>query len=173
MTENVPNNQAGAIRVTTGYLALAFILQLVRTRVVVDGRLYELPWGTTVFPVYPGRHRVRVSFKYLFMTDAGANQADVDVTPGQTVEVNYRAPWLVFLKGRMTVGLGYYPGAQSTPLPAPPPPSQPAPQVAAGAPPGWHADPGGRHELRYWDGTAWTEHVSDRGTTGVDPPGER
>jgi preprotein translocase subunit SecF len=34
---------------------------------------------------------------------------------------------------------------------------------------GWFADPGRRHELRYWDGQRWTEHVSDRGTQGVDP----
>lgn len=37
------------------------------------------------------------------------------------------------------------------------------------APAGWMADPRGRHELRYWDGRAWTEHVSDAGTAGVDP----
>jgi hypothetical protein len=33
---------------------------------------------------------------------------------------------------------------------------------------GWRADPTGRHELRYWDGTTWTHHVADRGVTGVD-----
>jgi Protein of unknown function (DUF2510)/Short C-terminal domain len=33
----------------------------------------------------------------------------------------------------------------------------------------WLADPSGTHELRYWNGSAWTEHVSDRGTTGQDP----
>ena len=33
---------------------------------------------------------------------------------------------------------------------------------------GWFADPDRRHELRYWDGQRWTEHVSDRGTQGVD-----
>jgi hypothetical protein len=33
----------------------------------------------------------------------------------------------------------------------------------------WHPDPGGRHELRYWDGSAWTDHVSDNGVTGIDP----
>ena len=33
----------------------------------------------------------------------------------------------------------------------------------------WLADPSGAHELRYWDGTVWTDHVSDRGTTGLDP----
>jgi hypothetical protein len=36
-------------------------------------------------------------------------------------------------------------------------------------PAGWLADPGRRHEFRYWDGQRWTEHVSDRGTQGVDP----
>ena len=35
---------------------------------------------------------------------------------------------------------------------------------------GWLADPGGAHELRYWDGTAWTDHVSDQGVAAVDPP---
>lgn len=34
----------------------------------------------------------------------------------------------------------------------------------------WLADPTGAHELRYWNGTAWTEHVSDSGVTAADPP---
>ena len=34
----------------------------------------------------------------------------------------------------------------------------------------WLPDPSGGHELRYWSGTAWTEHVSDQGTTSVEPP---
>ena len=33
----------------------------------------------------------------------------------------------------------------------------------------WLADPTGAHELRYWNGSGWTEHVSDQGTTGQDP----
>ncbi len=35
-------------------------------------------------------------------------------------------------------------------------------------PPGWHPDPRGRHEHRYWDGTQWTDHVADAGVTGQD-----
>jgi hypothetical protein len=35
----------------------------------------------------------------------------------------------------------------------------------------WLADPTGRHELRYWDGSSWTDHVSDQGVTGLDPVG--
>jgi len=33
----------------------------------------------------------------------------------------------------------------------------------------WHPDPTGRHELRYWDGTQWSEHVSDGGVQSVSP----
>ncbi len=33
----------------------------------------------------------------------------------------------------------------------------------------WLPDPEGRHQLRWWDGTAWTEHVSDQGQQGIAP----
>ena len=35
-------------------------------------------------------------------------------------------------------------------------------------PAGWHRDPMGRHEQRYWDGTSWTDHVADGGDAGID-----
>lgn len=37
-------------------------------------------------------------------------------------------------------------------------------------PASWYPDPLGRHELRYWDGAQWTEHVSSHGRQSVDPP---
>jgi hypothetical protein len=33
----------------------------------------------------------------------------------------------------------------------------------------WYADPTGRHQLRYHNGTTWTEHVSDNGQQSTDP----
>ncbi|HLF40155.1 MAG TPA: phospholipid scramblase-related protein [Acidimicrobiia bacterium] len=33
----------------------------------------------------------------------------------------------------------------------------------------WYPDPSGRHELRYWDGQRWTEHVSSHGRQSTDP----
>jgi hypothetical protein len=49
-----------------------------------------------------------------------------------------------------------------SPPPPPPPPPPPTPAV-------WAPDPYNRHELRYWDGLRWTEHVSDKGDPGTDP----
>lgn len=37
-------------------------------------------------------------------------------------------------------------------------------------PASWQPDPSRRHELRYWDGNRWTEHVSDAGRQSTDPP---
>jgi hypothetical protein len=34
--------------------------------------------------------------------------------------------------------------------------------------PGWQPDPTGRHEHRYWDGTQWTDNVSDAGVASTD-----
>ncbi|MDZ7679910.1 MAG: phospholipid scramblase-related protein [Acidimicrobiales bacterium] len=36
---------------------------------------------------------------------------------------------------------------------------------------GWYADPMGRGELRYFDGSSWTEHISTKGEQQVDPFG--
>ncbi len=45
-----------------------------------------------------------------------------------------------------------------------------APAAESAVPAGWYADPSGRFELRYWDGAAWTEHVSRAGQQFTDPP---
>ena len=45
-----------------------------------------------------------------------------------------------------------------------------APAAESTVPAGWYADPSGRFELRYWDGAAWTEHVSRAGQQFTDPP---
>lgn len=74
----------------------------------------------------------------------------------------------------------YYGGGGTVPTGFPPPfpqPEQPgwgapapvAPEPAPTAPAGWYKDPSGTHELRYFDGSVWTEHVSDGGVTSTAP----
>jgi hypothetical protein len=59
-----------------------------------------------------------------------------------------------------TAGYGY---EQPVPVAAPQPA---APAVSAQ----WFADPSGRHQHRWWDGSTWTEHVADNGVVSVDAP---
>ena len=46
---------------------------------------------------------------------------------------------------------------------------EPAPAAPGRSAAAWYADPSGRHQHRYWDGTRWTPHVADDGETSVDP----
>lgn len=49
------------------------------------------------------------------------------------------------------------------------PDSRPPDLVSRDGEEGWHPDPLARHELRFWNGSHWTRHVSDDGTTSEDP----
>ena len=102
MTQNAA--EGGAIRVKTGFRALAFMLNLVKTRLVVDnGPPVMQPWGETVIPVAPGRHSVECWFRWGVYQKAGDSSVNVDVAPGQTVLLEYRAPYFVFSQGQWKV----------------------------------------------------------------------
>lgn len=61
--------------------------------------------------------------------------------------------------------------AAMAPISTPSTPSyQPAAASTPAVPAGWYADPAGRFDLRYWDGSAWTEHVSRAGQQYTDSP---
>ncbi len=45
----------------------------------------------------------------------------------------------------------------------------PAETTPAPTPEGWYPDPSGDHELRWFDGTQWTENVYDHGRTSTAP----
>lgn len=59
-------------------------------------------------------------------------------------------------------------GEQQVDPPVMTPATAPARPGSPHTPAGWHPDPSGRHELRYWDGR-WTEHVTSGGRRLTDP----
>lgn len=63
---------------------------------------------------------------------------------------------------------GWATAPEPAPAQAPAPVVQAAPVVTT--PAGWYPDPSSRFEMRYWDGNAWTEHVSRQGQQYTDPP---
>lgn len=60
-------------------------------------------------------------------------------------------------------------GVTSPPPPAPAAPPPPAALAPPTMPAGWHPDPVGRFQHRWWDGTQWTANVATNGTAAVDP----
>lgn len=173
---------------------LAFLLYLFKPQISINGApAVAGRWGQNDIPLQPGRYQVDCWFNYLF---GPANRASivVDVPAGGMVQLRYRTRWMVFLAGKLDVasagggavataagpafgspaGVASASGAPTAASPFAPPASTPPPVAAApaaGEPASWRPDPSGRHELRYWDGQRWTEHVSDRGAAGVDPLG--
>jgi hypothetical protein len=93
------------ISLVTKFFPLAFILYLFPPRVEVDGGPpQKIKWGTTALEVAPGSHHLTVYFPYMvIMRKAGKAEVDVTTAEGQTVTVTYKAPWLVFLSGKITV----------------------------------------------------------------------
>jgi hypothetical protein len=177
----------------------AFLLYFCKPRFSIDGSPEQIVrWGENSFPVAPGRHSLRVWYKYI---TGPTNVADtvVDV-PLEGLRLIYKTRWNVFLAGKLepvAPGAGQYgqqpalqPQQQSyapqqlAPQPGQPQPQQFAPQPGqpqpqpqpqlqpqpAQAPPaGWNPDPAGRHQHRWWDGSQWTSSVADNGVTTDDP----
>jgi len=153
------------LQVRTHFWALSFLLALVQTRLEIDGAAPIVrPWGDSFVWIGAGQHTIRGSFRWGLYRRAGDASIVVVVPPGQVLNLDYEAPrWFLFMPGRWTVGA-------CLPL-APAPAAAAALPTAPGPPAGWFADPGGRHQHRYWDGAGWTEHVADAGVAALDPSG--
>jgi hypothetical protein len=148
----------------SGWLAALtlFTLYLFSPKISIDGsQPMPAKWGDNLVPMTPGRHLISFWWPLYWVIPASRAQLVVDIQPGQVAQLLYQPRWIWFLEGRMQqVGV------------------RPMQVGAAGAiagsaaqPAAWHPDPAGRHELRYWNGTAWTDDVSDGGVTTKDPAG--
>lgn len=97
MTESPPVRTG--VEITTKIFPLAFLLVFYKTNVTVDGATSTVPWGTHFYELDPGRHEIRIGFRYMLGKNMGENKIDVNVEAGQTVKVFYRSPLVVFSPG--------------------------------------------------------------------------
>lgn len=97
-----PGGQTG-INVTASFFPLLWILYFIKPKVVINGVETQGRWKEPMFfPTGPGNFEVKTYFPYLIPSKAGMGTIGVTVNPGQVVNVTYKAPWIVFLKGKMT-----------------------------------------------------------------------
>ncbi|BCJ56190.1 hypothetical protein Asp14428_76650 [Actinoplanes sp. NBRC 14428] len=104
----------GAIALTTKYHPLAFMLGLFKPQVEINGHPAANAWGRTVIPVPAGQHHVHVHVPYLLPPRIGSADLGVPVHPGQTVELEYRAPMIAFIGGALGAPPQKYPGMAVT-----------------------------------------------------------
>lgn len=69
--------------------------------ILVNGHQVPARWGTTVIPVPPGRHHVRMFVPYRLPKEYGPAETTVDVAPNQNVALEYRAPKWTFSRGAL------------------------------------------------------------------------
>ncbi|MDI6098160.1 hypothetical protein QLQ12_06030 [Actinoplanes sp. NEAU-A12] len=106
-----PVYSEAAIAVTPRYFPLAFLLQLVKPVLIVDGQPVRMNWrNPAVVPVSPGQHHVHVYTPYLIPRRMGKADLVVTAQPGQTVELEYRSPLVVFARGALGSPPQGYPG---------------------------------------------------------------
>jgi hypothetical protein len=66
-------------------------------------------------------------------------------------------------------GHGMMPAQMPGAMPSQALPPHPNAIAASTTPASWIADPTGRHQLRYWNGSEWTNAVSNGGVQSTDP----
>jgi hypothetical protein len=104
----------GAVAVTLKFNPLAFLLGLFKPVVELNGRQVANAWGRTVVPVPAGQHHLHVHVPYLLPSRIGVADLGVTVQPGQTVELEYRAPMVAFMRGALGAPPQKYPGMAFT-----------------------------------------------------------
>jgi hypothetical protein len=119
-------------------------------------------WGENLIPMTSGRHTIDVYYLLYWFIPSCKAQVVVDIQPSQVAQVQYSPSWLFLLAGKMQqVGVrAMLAGGQAQ-----------VAQAVGAQPAGWHPDPSGKHEMRYWTGAAWSDDVSDAGVASKDPMG--
>lgn len=108
---DTPHRYGGAtIAVTLRHGPLAFLLRR-RTPVLrIDGQGVPAYWGRVVQPVTVGEHHVHVHVPHQKPDRTGAAETIVIVLSGRTVELEYRAPLLSYLRGVIGLPPQRHPG---------------------------------------------------------------
>jgi len=156
--------QAG-LEIKASFLWIWFTLFLFPPKISVDGaQPFSGKWGDNLVPMTPGRHQVEVYWPLYWFIPGNRATVVFDVAAGQVAQLLYQPhPFpLWFLQGRMQqVGVrAMLAGGQAQ-----------VAQAVGAQPAGWHPDPSGKHEMRYWTGSAWSDDVSDAGVATKDPMG--
>ena len=95
--------QDGQMTISLGFFPLGFFLFFCTPVVDINGRATKYSWGTHTFSLRPGRYKVGVYFRYLWMKKCGSNWVEFDLADGESKNVSYYMwPWM-FARGKMSV----------------------------------------------------------------------
>jgi hypothetical protein len=89
------------VEVIVGSFPGGCFLHFCTPRIEIDGTVHKKPWGTHFFKLTPGRHLIRVWYRYLFMPRCGLNGISIEIEEGETCRLKYNGPLLAGLRGAL------------------------------------------------------------------------
>jgi hypothetical protein len=98
--------EQGTIKIRSSFLFLQFLFFIFKPTISIDGgEPTKAGWGDSTHSVAPGQHTVHIEIPYIFTQVAKATET-VNVGANETVVLTYRPPFLVFMKGKLTLATG-------------------------------------------------------------------
>jgi hypothetical protein len=89
------------IELTTKYFILNFLIVIFPLTINIDGQEIKGKWGTQFYPVQAGNHSVTVSWKAYWFLPVNKATTTVSLADGQVAPLQYYAPWLFLLPGKL------------------------------------------------------------------------
>ena len=142
----------------SGAKMTAAVLTVGMSAAVTGGVKSRRGAGTEVIPM-------RAITSVTTRRDTVVNDVVSIITAGNTIDLRCSRKDAERLKQVILDGVTgrYAPAPAAAVAPVPAPPAPPAPPVVALPPAGWFPDPDGSGNLRWWDGTTWTDHRVPQG----------
>jgi hypothetical protein len=92
--------EQGTIRIKAKFAPLAYTYLFNKPMIQIDGGTREkTKWGETTRSVDPGQHTVHIYVKGGIRTEATTT---VEVAPGESTTLLYKAPFMLFGKAKLT-----------------------------------------------------------------------
>ncbi len=84
------------IEVKTDFFTFAWFVYFCTPVIEINGKKNTRKWGTHFFELPSGHYNVKIYFHYLFQSQCGANQIQVNLAEGQIQKVSfYMPPWMM------------------------------------------------------------------------------
>jgi hypothetical protein len=91
------------VEVSIGHSPLAFFYELFTPSIRLNGQLQRRPWGTHSLELPPGDHEISISYPWFLSPECGKNTVNINLKPGETKKVIYRAGLIRYLPGKISV----------------------------------------------------------------------
>jgi hypothetical protein len=94
------SNAKTGIEITTKHPITAYLYNLTKTFIVIDGVEKKMKWGKHFYEVREGEHTLNIYIPYVGMKINKNNSINFSITNGEIKKIKFNAPHIVTAKGK-------------------------------------------------------------------------